>query len=98
MRHGMLLNAMIRYGRKGEVTGLSLRYDVDYVVVVVVVVVLVIFDVDRRSVSCDACNCLVLRAFLYFSFRPKRHPAVFQSKTTVGNELLLRFCSVAGAS
>ena len=50
MRHGMLLNAMIRYGRKGEVTGLSLRYDVDYVVVVV----LVIFDVDRRSVSCDA--------------------------------------------
>ena len=28
MRHGMLLNAMIRYGRKGEVTGLSLRYDV----------------------------------------------------------------------
>ena len=38
MRHDLLLNAMIRYGRKGEVTGLSLRYDV---------VVLVIFDVDR---------------------------------------------------
>ena len=51
----VLLNAIIRYGRKGEVTGLSLRYDVLLCGgVVVVVVVVVIFDVDRRSVSCDA--------------------------------------------
>ena len=96
MRHGMLLNAMIRYGRKGEVTGLSLRYDVDYVVVVV----LVIFDVDRRSVSCDA-HAIVWCFAHFYIFRFVQNDILQFSKAKrrlLGNELLLRFCSVAGAS